>query len=296
MSTKEVTKALKISDIEIANIVIGTNKTGKMVPIMLGEKLLVCQTPFLEVKGDLRKTPYPNIYQMDTLFRGDSKQKMHRWYNFVENLESHISNQVMKNGSKWFTEKNGIFKSIIHELDTEKGVYFIKWPIDMQTNIFVDEHKNVFNPADLRDKDKVKLIIEVSNLWINGNQCGLAVMVHKILVKQYNEKILSEYIFDDSDSEPDEHENNLISLLATEQKPISKQTQAPAHQPKKDTVKFAPVNTKTKPVPEKDNKRVIMDNTKKNTKNIFEDNVQQKKMVSEKMTNDTLNLKPKTLN
>ena len=219
MSNKQVIKAQKISDIKIQDIVIG-NKNNKTVPITCGNKVLVFQTPFLEVKGELRKTSFPNIYQVDTLFKGDSKQKILQWFQFIENIETQVSEQVMNNGSKWFTQKNVIFKPLIRELETEKGVYFIKWPLALQTDIFVDENKNTFNPNNLKDKDLIKLIVEISNLWINENQCGLTAVVQKILVKPFTEKQQNEYIFDetDSESEDNEKEDNIISLLATEQK------------------------------------------------------------------------------
>jgi hypothetical protein len=236
-TTKEIIKALKISDINVEEITIGSNvkeitigtkKTNKTVPITFKNKSIVFQTPFLEIIGNLRKTPYNNIYQLDTLFRGDNKQKNHQWYQFIENLETHVSNQVVSNGSKWFSQKNIIIKSLIRELDPEKGIFFVKWPIDLKTNIFVDESKKLFDPMTLKERDLVKLIVEISDLWINENQCGLAIVVQKILVKPYLEKIQSEYIFDDiesENSEENERENNIISLLATEQKtrPVSKQ-------------------------------------------------------------------------
>ncbi len=217
----EVIKALRLSDINIEEVIIGTKKTNKTVPISFKGKPLVFQTPFLEVKGALKKTPYPNIYQLDTLFKGDSKQKIHQWYQFLENLETHISNQVVNNGSTWFTQEDVNIKSLIRELDSVKEIYFMKWPIDLSTNIFIDEQKKTFNPSDLKDKDCIKLIVEISYLWISENNCGLAVIVQKILVKPFSEKIQSEYIFEDTDSEAsdiDDNENNIISLLATEQK------------------------------------------------------------------------------
>lgn len=218
MAGKQIIKALKISDIKISDIVVSSNKINKVVPITYLGKPLVCQTPFIEVMGKLRETTFPNIFQMDTLFKGDGKQKIHQWYQFIENLETQISDQVMNNGSKWFTQKNVTIKSLIREVEAEKGIFFIKWPIDLQTNIFIDEFKTPLNPANLKEKDLVKMIIEISNLWINENQCGLAVIVQKVMVKPYSEKQQSEYIFDDTDSEPNEKETNIISLLATEQK------------------------------------------------------------------------------
>jgi len=228
MTTTEVIKALRLSDIVVDDVVIGTKKTNKTVPISFRDKPLVFQTPFLEVKGTLRKTAYPNIYQLDTLFKGDTKQRIHQWYQFIENLETHISNQVVKNGSNWFTQADVNIKSLIRELDLTKEIFFVKWPVDLKTNIFIDEKKKSFNPVDLKDKDCIKLIVEISDLWISDNNCGLAVIVQRILVKPYMEKIQTDYVFDDDDvdseSDIDDNENNIISLLATEQKTRPKET------------------------------------------------------------------------
>lgn len=223
---KEVIKALKISDINnlLEEITIGTKKRNKTVPITLRGKPIVFQTPFLEVLNNLRSTIYPFIYQLDTLFKGDSKQRIYQWYQFIENLETHISNQLINIGSKWFTQNNVVIKSLIRELDAEKGIFFVKWPIDLNTNIFVDENRKPFDYTTLKEKDLIKLIVEIRDLWIQENQCGLTVVVRKILVKPYIEKIKieSEYIFNEEDSdnftEEDDKENNIISLLATEQK------------------------------------------------------------------------------
>ena len=229
MASKQVIKALKISNIKITDLIVGIKKTNKTVPITLNGKPMVFQTPFLEVRGDLRKTPLPNIHQLDTLFKGDTKQKIQQWYQFVEALESHISEQVINNGSKWFTQKNVIIKSLIREVETDKGVFFIKWLIDLQPGMFVDENKKLFDPTCLHDKDLVKLIVEISSLWIDEKQCGLAVIVQKVLVRPYAEKVQSEYIFNDSDSasESDEKASHIISLLATEQKKPAPKSQVP---------------------------------------------------------------------
>ena len=223
MATTEVVKALRISDINIDEVTIGTKKHNKKVPVSFKNKPLVFQTPFLEVRGTLRKTLFPDIYQLDTLFKGDSKQKIHQWYQFIESLETHISDQVVKNGATWFTQKDINIKSLIREIDATNEIYFVKWLVNLESNIFIDEQKKSFNPTNLKDKDCIKLIIEISDLWISENTFCLASVVQKILVKPFFEKIQSEYVFDDSDgieseSNTDDDENNIISLLATEQK------------------------------------------------------------------------------
>jgi hypothetical protein len=220
MTSTDIIKALRISDIDMNNIMIGTKKTNKTVPISINGKPLVFQTPFLEVIGSLRKTQYPTIYHLDTLFKGDTKPKIGQWYQFMDNLETHISNLIVNNVT-WFTQNDVNIKSLIREDENNSDRIYIKWPIDLKTNIFIGEDKKLFDPINLKEKDCIKLIVEIAYLWITENNCGLAAIVQKIMVKPFIEKIHSEYVFDDSDkceSDIDDNENNIISLLATEQK------------------------------------------------------------------------------
>ncbi len=121
MSAKQVIKALRISDINISEITVGSKKIGKIVPIFYKNKPLIFQTPFIEVIGGLKKTSFDNISQIDTLFKGDNKNKIDAWYQFIENLENHITNQVINVGTNWFTSNNVTIKSLIKSLDTDKN-------------------------------------------------------------------------------------------------------------------------------------------------------------------------------
>ena len=226
MASKQLIKAIKISKININDIVVDKKKVNKIVPIKYKNKSLICQTPFMEVKGELRKTVHENIYILDTLFKGDTKKRITAWYEFIENLENHIIEQVETIGLQWFTQKNVMIKSLIKQDENDKNMYFIKWPINLQNNMFIDENKKPIDPFSIKNKDLVKFIIEISNLWVDDTQFGLAIIIQKVLVKRYTEKIESEYIFDDSesDNEDTDNENNIISLLATEQKSKDKTT------------------------------------------------------------------------
>ena len=247
-SSKQVIKANKIGDINIEEIIMASKKIKNKVSITLNENSPVVQTPFLEVTGTLRKTPVPHIYQLDTLFKGDSDRKMNQWYEFIENLETHITNHIMSIGTNWFTQKNVIIKSLIRENENDSNIHFIKWPICLTNNIFIDENKKPFDPSEIKDKDLIKLIIEISDLWVQENQCGLAVIVQKVLVKPHIEKIESEYIFDDSDSSvsysDDDNKSNIISLLATEQKKSSSKKE---YCPKKELVSTLSLKEKIVP-------------------------------------------------
>lgn len=242
--------ALKISNIKIEDVTIDIKKIGKTVPISLSNKPFIFQTPFLEIMGELEDTSYPNIYQLRTLFKGDSTKKIDKWYNFIENLETHIIKQLTDNGAKIFSQKNIVFKPFIRVLDPVAGTSYIKWSIDLQNNVFVDEYKESFSHDNLKQKDFVKIIAEVPYLWIQGNQCGLAIIVQKVLVKPYIEKLPNEYIFNDESSSEDmvvnENGNkaiNIISLMATEQKSKVVETSK-----NKKIADFKPNKIQTKPL------------------------------------------------
>lgn len=230
MANKQVIKASKISDIDVDKINIGLKKINKRVPITLNDTSLVFQTPFLEVTGSIEKTTVQNIFQLITLFKGESKHRVGRFRKFIETLETHISRQITQNGSKWFTQEDVIIKSLIREPDNQK-TEFVKWVFEMKPNMFIDEQKKPIIPDDLKNGDQIKLIVELSDLWINENQCGFVINVQKILVKPHIEKMESEYVFNDTDTDGensfDENENdsNIVSLLATEQKSKNNSTQ-----------------------------------------------------------------------
>lgn len=221
MTHSEVVKALRIPNIIIANITIDNKNANNKVPIKYAGNSLVFQTPFLQICSCLRKTAFPNIHLLETTFKGDSDDKINQWFQFIENIEDHVSSLVTNVGTSWFAQQDVNIKSLIRDLDPSCNTHFIKWPINLENNIFIDEYKQPFDYTKLKVDDRIKMIIEVSDLWINENVCGLAVIVQKILVKPYIQKICNDYIFEESDSDcdHDENEENIISLLATEQKP-----------------------------------------------------------------------------
>ncbi len=221
MNSTNIVQALKISNINMKDIIVSNTIKNKRVSITYKGKSLVCQTPFLEIQDDVTETVHKDIGQFFTIFSGDTKHRINEFYQFIENIESCIIDQLTKNGNKLFTQKDVILKTLIRESDNTN---FIKWPFDVNSTVFIDESKKHFDFENIKPKDAVKIIIEIPNLWIDKNQFGLIVIVQKIMVRQYQEKILSEYIFDDDDSEResepelDDQSNKIISLLATEQK------------------------------------------------------------------------------
>lgn len=210
-------KALKISDIDQKKIkLLVTPKKNRKVAIAYDQDPFVFQTPFLEVTVDkLRPTAYPEIYQLDTLFNGDSKSKVDKFYQLIETIESNICAQICKNCAKWFSQKDITFKSLIRESDLNKNMYYVKWPIQFDKDMFISEDGKTFNPKKLKEKDFVKFIVEIPNVWIDEERLGLACIVKKIMVKQPKEKTVNEYIFDtNSSSSEEENSNNIISTLS----------------------------------------------------------------------------------
>lgn len=213
--TRPIIKANKISRISLKDITISSKKINNKVKVYYtNNKPLIFQTPFLQVGSTFRDTHVAHITQFDTLFTGEDDKKIKEFYTFVEELENTITSQVSQYPN-WFDGIDVTFKNLIRELDDDSGTEFMKWAIDIPNCIFVDENKNAIDHKNIGVDDYVKLIIELTGLWISQNQFGLMTSVKKILMKKYHKPILSEYVFDESDSE---EENGIVSVLATENK------------------------------------------------------------------------------
>ena len=216
----------RISDIDIAkDIKIGDIKIGKKVPVYHKDGPIIFQTPLMEITGPIKKTHLQGIYQLDTLFTGDTKKKMKNLFNFIDQLEDKVSSQVEEIGEEWFPKNSKKeIKSFIRIMGSDKKIMFIKWIIDLNENIFYDSDKNLYDYTNLREGDLIKLIVEISHIWINDNQFGFLPAIQKIRVEKKKEAIKKDYDFIESESEDedDPYDNNLISLIATEQKPSHK--------------------------------------------------------------------------
>lgn len=246
----QIIKASKISDIVINEIIFGTKKSNK-VPIIYKSSNFIFQTPFLELSSHLIDTPFPDLFQMITLFNGESKKKIDQWFQFIENVETRISEQI-ENNNDWFSNTNVSFKSLIRG---DKDNLFVKWIVDLKENIFIDESRNEVNPFSLKAGDLVKLIVEIPYLWIKDDQFGIVVTVHKGLVKSSTEKeeVPTDYQFDDDTESESSEDDDMVSLLATEQKEnktkLSNSKQLPnskqAPNLKQTPNKFVPPSIKT---------------------------------------------------
>jgi hypothetical protein len=208
MSNKQLVRALKISSINISDIVIGTKKINRKVSITYQGKPLVFQTPYLKVSGKPTKTANQNFMEINTLFEGDSREKIDEWFNFIDNLENSISVQIEKHIEEWFSNTNITIKSLIRGTD----ILYIKWIVGCNHG-FIDDNNKYFDPQNLKEGNLIRMVVSAENLWINENQCGLYIIVPKLMVKTKEEQNETEYDFNS------ESDDELISVLATEQKP-----------------------------------------------------------------------------
>lgn len=213
-------RASRISEININELQI-KNKKGNKAPILYKKEPIIIETPYLEVSIGVRDSDFPEIYLLDTLLKGDTREKINSWFQFIEKLEDHVVTQVLNNGSNWFTEKNVNVKSLIRDPKPGSSIYSIKWPLDSKLVKYIDRNKNPYDYRLLKSGDRIKLIVKIPSLWIDQNQCGLAVIVQKILVRPQGEESQRDYSFNESD-DSFENEENIVSILASEQKPHSK--------------------------------------------------------------------------
>ena len=237
MSNKQLVRALKISSINISDIVIGTKKINKKVSITYQGKPLVFQTPYLKVSGKPIKTINQNFMEINTLFEGDSKEKIDEWFNFVDSLENNISIQIEKHIDDWFSNSRITIKSLIRGTDNN---LYIKWIVGCNHG-FVDDNNKYFDPQNLKEGNLIRMIVSAENLWINENQCGLYIIVPKLMVKTKEEQNETEYDFNS------ESDDELISVLATEQKPEQIKKTGKLNLKKTEQSKKLSINTKKIP-------------------------------------------------
>lgn len=209
-------KANRLVDLDLDLLTIDGNLNANgNINIRYDHNNLVFQTPYMNVYGDLRQTSFEGVYQLDTLFTGDTSSKNRMFFDFIEQLEAKLTDYIARHGSGWFDNNCVNIKSLIRE--SSENNYYIKWPIYLNKDIFVDENRRKISPDNITKSTCVKLIVEIPGIWRKSSECGLALVVRKVLVKQR----YSDYEFNLSDEHSDNQD--IISFLATEQitKPVT---------------------------------------------------------------------------
>jgi hypothetical protein len=229
---KQTIKPLKISEIKISDIIIGNKTKNQKVPLSLKGKPIITQTPYFEVISTVMKTSHDNICQLETI-PDENSEKSIRFLQFIEDIETYICNYLQSGNLNWFNDHNITFKSFIRE-DKQKRVY-IRWPMELTNDLFINFKKEIIDPFKIKEGQLIRFIIEISNLWINENKIGLAIIVQKAMIKDKEEvsNIETEYIFTESEEENNSDENDSIyTSFVTEQKEVDSRSKSPNEQVK----------------------------------------------------------------
>ena len=211
-------RANRISVLDINKVNLAEKRVGMIVPINYNNNYFIFQSPYFSVKQKFSVIK-KNLYNVETDIFGESKSKTSAFCKFINEVESYITGKILSYGQKWFNNPNVYFKSVIKK---DKNSEFIKWPINFSNTQIIDSYGNVVDPNDVNEGDLLRFIIEIPDLWISdsSNNFGLTIIVQKIMIK-YKNKVNSHdtnYIFEDTESDPDMSEDkiNIISSLATE--------------------------------------------------------------------------------
>jgi hypothetical protein len=247
-TNKIIVKALSVANFDIKNVILSDScLRGKVkIDYVTPHSTIVLQTPFLKVGTNLKSSHQdPSVWQLETIFSGLSEKKIVAFRDMINNLEEHVQDQ-MSSHPEWLdsNEDPGFF-NLINEDEDAEGLdnEFIKWHI--HSGVCVFENKD--NPStddsmpNITTNHLVRLIIEIPNLMVKNNKGRLLVVVRKVLYQKFVPTQVSEYIFDNSDSEVEEsdgEENRIANVMNQTDRPparfkeIKKSTKRPIAPPK----------------------------------------------------------------
>jgi hypothetical protein len=227
-------QALPISRVVLGNISIDStqstrNQSSKNV--LYGNSPLIIQTPFLRVVKKPNPTNHHTIVEMVTDFESENprdKERATKFFEFLENVEDHLTTIVTRNHMNLFTTKNIDLKPVIRI--NEEGKYYIRWYVDMTEASITDDSGNILDLIDLEPGTLVRMIVELAYVWFGTEMFGLCYKVHRILTKQYTPPppvVKTEYMYaSEDDEESSENDDHIRSLIATER---PKRTQKAGH-------------------------------------------------------------------
>lgn len=225
---KKTVKALRVKNVDAKKFSLGKIQE-KFVPVLYNNNTFVCQTPLLEVIEDI-KIGQHSLIELNTLFKGDRKNRIHSFFNMIDKIECRMIDLITKHG-KWFTKDKTTDtikvtnKSLVREIPND-GTTFIRWPLNVTEDMFVNKTNTKVSYDSIKKGCLVKIIFELPFLWIKEQQYGLFVRVQKVMVHPPIQKQPpAEYLFENSEAsdadieELDRDTVNIIDRLATEQAP-----------------------------------------------------------------------------
>lgn len=222
--SSETVRPMRTRDIDMNEVELGECINGKFVPIYYGSsENIVVQTPYLKCREcPLVSAPnFDNILLMNVRLEGREPRHGKEVYDFMDNLEIYIAEITSKFNNKFFTGNRIVFKSLIRDDPLDENRHFIRLPIEFipNTSIFFDKNNDVFDHNNLNENYYVKLIIEISGLWINNDEFGFIASIKKVKAMQWekNQKVVSyEFIESDGESEQviSDKEDKIYSVMS----------------------------------------------------------------------------------
>lgn len=183
------------------------------------EKPLIIQTNKMYVIDDIVNKD--NYFELIATLKSINLKKTLETKKFFEKLEKKIIKDIKKFKNIWFDEldKSIKYKSIKrlvknNNYNYKDGIMKVKIldNCNFMTTLY-DENKNKINIEELKNCNDngyfIKMIVELSGIWIKKNVCGIKYDVHQI--KKYSENIpltsLEEYSFKESDDKNEYQES-----------------------------------------------------------------------------------------
>lgn len=215
----------KIREIDLDNIVYSKPKgnTDKRI-IMIGYNdpdkdhivPLVYQTSELYCANSIEKVSSGNVeYQLDVPVYARTEKKTVEFCEFLHKLNEKVLSDAKEHSSEWFGDIENIrYKSIIRGTNnTGNNEIFSNGTIRLKLinnprfrTIVFDENKCIVDPTKylVANSCYVRVMIEISALWISGNSFGIATKIYQIGTSNKINSLMSteNYAFiEDSDDE-----------------------------------------------------------------------------------------------
>ena len=140
-----------------------------------------------------------NIYQEDEYYvlklnLNNDVKKNNNFIEFLINLDKYIINEARKN-PEWFNSTNIRFKGMIRQ-DTKDSLPYLKLKVKNNNlnrlKVTFDKQSEKGTFSDLKNDQKVKMILDINGLWINDNGFGIYLKPYLIDIRHSYDLVLNE--------------------------------------------------------------------------------------------------------
>lgn len=148
------------------------------------------QTPELVLENIYQEEEY---YVLKLNLNNDVK-KNNYFIEFLINLDKYIINEARRN-PEWFNSTNIRFKGMIRQ-DTKDSLPYLKLKVKNNNlnrlKVTFDKQSEKGTFSDLKNDQKVKMILDINGLWINDNGFGIYLKPYLIDIRHSYDLVLNE--------------------------------------------------------------------------------------------------------